>query len=144
MYCRSLLSPHTSLNTFPTCGLIKAVDHSYLFLLYFPYTFCLFSVKVQTCTAHILFSGLCGKLADNRTWIKTHSFSDNCCIQHKQMIATLLSAAYLSISSKLSRITHLFIIIDHWNPSAAFDNSYCRLAELRTWPGVFETVRQES
>lgn len=28
------------------------------------------------------------------------------------------------ISSKLTRITHLFITIDHLNPSAAFDNSY--------------------
>lgn len=45
------------------------------------------------------------------------------------------------ISSRLSRITHLFIIINHLNPSAGFDN-YHRLAELRTWPDMSNTGSQ--
>lgn len=55
------------------------------------------------------------------------------------MVATLL---IFPTSSKLSKTTHLFIIIDHINPSAAFDNSYRGLAELRTWPDVSNAGRQ--
>lgn len=59
------------------------------------------------------------------------------CLQHCSQLLIL------AISSKLYWITHLFIIINHLNPSAAYDKSYCGLTKPWTWPNVSDSGRQE-
>lgn len=88
-------------------------------------------------------SGLCGELVDISTCVKTHSFSGWQLLipNRSERLQHCSPPLIFTISSQLSKITHLFIIIDHWDPSAALDNSYRRLAELRTWPGLFRDSR---
>lgn len=92
----------------------------------------------------VYFQVFFGELADISICVKTHSLSNGPLLIHSrsEWLQHCSQLLIFAISSKLSNITHLFIIINHWNPSAAFDNSYRRLAKLRTWPGVFKAGRQ--
>lgn len=111
---------------------------------FFSFHFYLLSEKVQACTANRLLSGLCGELVDISTCVKSHSFSYWQLVTHNrsEWLQHCFQLLIFAISSKLSKLTHLFIIIDHLNPSAASDNSYRGLAELRTWPDVSKAGRQ--
>lgn len=131
---RSLLSllTHLHQNQIPNCWLIRAVGQ-YLLLLLFFFHFIFVIITQWKCKLRQLAVYFQVFAESSLTLAAVIHLSDGKPLVYNRT-QWLQHCSYLiifPISSRLPRFTHSFVIINHLNPSAAFDN-YRRLAENLT------------